>query len=299
VVEASSFQLESTVDFHPTVAVFLNFSPDHLDRHPSVEDYAAAKARIFANQVEGDVAVINADDSRVVDLARAAAATVVRFSATSRSDVEVGIDGPWIVGRSPGRAVTPLVPLAAVRLIGRHLLADVVAAVAVARVLEVPAPAMIRAVSRFTGLEHALEPVAVVGGVRFVNDSKATNLDAARQAVESFGAGLVVILGGRFKGGDVGPLAAALKERGAAAVLIGESAPLFREALEGRVRLREAVTIGEAVRAAYEWASPAGVVLLAPACASFDMFRDYAERGRAFKAEVARLASRARGNRER
>jgi len=299
VVEASSFQLETTTTFHPAIAVFLNFSPDHLDRHVSVEAYAAAKARIFANQVAGDHAVVNADDAVAVDLARHGSATVVRFSATSRSDAEVGIEGSWIVGRTPHGEPVPLVPLSEVRLIGRHLLADVVAAVAIARLLGVPGPAMTRAVAEFTGLEHALEPVAVVNGVRFVNDSKATNLDAARQAVESFEAGLVVILGGHFKGGDLSALVTSLERRGASAVLIGESAPLFRGALEGRVRARDAATLEEAVQAAYEWAKPAGVVLLAPACASFDMFHDYAERGRAFKAEVARLAAAARGSRER
>jgi UDP-N-acetylmuramoylalanine--D-glutamate ligase len=148
---------------------------------------------------------------------------------------------------------------------------------------------MAAAVESFTGLEHALEPAGESGGVRFVNDSKATNIEAARQAVLSFEAGLVPIMGGRFKGGSLEPLVEPLVTRASAVVLIGESRPLFRAALAGRLRVAEAESMSDAVRTAYALAPPGGTVLLAPACASFDMFRDYAERGRAFKAEVGRL----------
>jgi UDP-N-acetylmuramoylalanine--D-glutamate ligase len=150
--------------------------------------------------------------------------------------------------------------------------------------------AMTRAVEGFTGLEHALEPVIEVAGVRFVNDSKATNVEAARRAIESFGSGLVAIMGGRFKGGDLGDLAGPLKERGAVVIAIGEARPLLHEALGESVTVRDADDMRSAVRTAFGIVSPGSVVVLAPACASFDMFRDYAERGRVFKQEAQQLA---------
>jgi UDP-N-acetylmuramoylalanine--D-glutamate ligase len=266
IVEVSSFQLETTETFHPWVAVLLNLSSDHLDRHGSMEEYGAAKARIFANQTADDWAVINADDPQTLALARAARAKKVLFSLT-----------------------TPLVPLASIRLIGRHLVADVMAAATVAQIAGVSHDAIVRAVDSFTGLEHALEPVAVVGGVRFINDSKATNIEAAKQAIEAFDGGLVVIMGGRFKSGDFALLRDPLRSRCATVVAIGEATPLIREALEDVVPVHAAVTLSEAVRRAFSLASDGGTVLLTPACASFDMFRDYAERGEAFKEEVARL----------
>jgi UDP-N-acetylmuramoylalanine--D-glutamate ligase len=272
IVEASSFQLEASETFHPWVAVLLNFSPDHLDRHATEAEYAAAKMRIFANQAPDDWAVINADDPAALALAEGARAQRVLFSTERRLDDGVCLEGDAIVRRKGGR-VRRLVPLDAVRLLGRHLLADVVAAAAVADLAGVDAAAMTRAVEGFTGLEHALEPVAEIGGVRFVNDSKATNVEAASRAIESFGEGLVVILGGRFKGGDLGDLADALRTRGASVVAIGESRGLVRQALAPAVPVVEAADMAGAVRQAFGATPPGGVVLLAPACASFERFR--------------------------
>jgi UDP-N-acetylmuramoylalanine--D-glutamate ligase len=266
IVEVSSFQLETTETFHPWVAVLLNLSSDHLDRHGTMKEYGAAKARIFANQTADDWAVINADDPQTLALAHAARAKKVFFSLN-----------------------TPLVPLASIRLIGRHLVADVMAAATVAQIAGVSHDAIVRAVESFTGLEHALEPVAVVGGVRFINDSKATNIEAAKQAIEAFDRGLVVIMGGRFKSGDFTLLRDPLRMRRATVVAIGEAAPLIREALEEVVPVHAAATLSEAVRRALSLAPAGGTVVLTPACASFDMFRDYAERGEAFKKEVMRL----------
>ncbi len=274
IVEVSSFQLETTETFHPWIAVLLNLSSDHLDRHGSMEAYGAAKAKIFANQTPDDWAVINADDPQTLALARAGRARKVFFSAD-----------------------TPLVPLSSIRLIGRHLVADVMAAATVARLAGVPTDAMVRAVESFTGLEHALEPVAVVDGVSFVNDSKATNVEAAQRAIESFETGLVVIMGGRFKSGDFSLLRDPLRSRDAKVVAIGEATPMIERALDGAVPVEAVATLEAAVRRAYELAraqGSGGVVLLAPACASFDMFRDYAERGRAFKKEVLRIGERER-----
>jgi len=291
VVEASSFQLEAIDTFRPAIAVLLNLSTDHLDRHESVEEYAAAKARVFENQQPGDHAVVNADDPRALALAGRTAARVVRFALEAPLEAGVAVRGDTVAWVDPGGRVDPLVPLASVRLRGRHLLADVLAACAVARLLGVATPAMVRAVEAFTGLEHVLEPVAEIAGVRFVNDSKATNVDAARRAIESFPPGLVVIMGGRFKGGDLGTLREPLAARRAAVVAIGEARALFADALAGAARVEPAASLDEAVRRALALASSGDTVLLAPACASFDMFRDYAERGRSFKAEVGRLVA--------
>jgi len=288
VVEASSFQLEAIDTFRPWIAVLLNFSPDHLDRHASVEEYAAAKSKIFMRQTDQDWAVLNADDTASLAMAADGRARQLLFSMTAGIRDGVVVDGNAIVRRH-GDRIEPLVPLSSIRLLGPHLVADVVAASAVAWLAGVDAAAMTRAVEGFAGLEHALEPVAEVGGVRFVNDSKATNIESARRAIESFGEGLAVILGGRFKGGDFRDLLEPLAARRATVIAIGEARPLIVEALSGRVSVSEAPDMSAAVRKAFASATPGSTVVMAPACASFDMFRDYAERGRVFKQEVLRL----------
>jgi UDP-N-acetylmuramoylalanine--D-glutamate ligase len=288
VIEASSFQLESVDTFKPWVAVLLNFSPDHLDRHASVHEYADAKARIFARQRESDWAVLNADDPATLSLASGTRARRLLFSMTGEISEGVVLSGQAIARRT-AEGEEPLVPLTAVKLLGRHLLADVLAAAAVASLVGVDAVAMAKAVEGFTGLEHALEPVTEIAGVRFVNDSKATNVEAARRAIESFGEGVVVVMGGRFKGGDFRDLLPALTERHATVVAIGEARPLIRAAFESAVALHEADDMSSAVRTAFASASPGRTVVLAPACSSFDLFRDYADRGRVFKQEVRKL----------
>jgi UDP-N-acetylmuramoylalanine--D-glutamate ligase len=288
VIEASSFQLEQIDTFHPFIAVMLNFSPDHLDRHPDLAAYGAAKARIFENQRETDWAVVNADDPQVLAMARASRASRRMFARQSEIAEGTVIESGWIVDRTAaGRR--RLVPLEAVHLIGPHLVDDVMAAATVAAIAGVAPAAMTAAVDAFGGLEHAMELVVDRGGVRYVNDSKATNVEAAVRSVESFETGVVPIMGGRFKGGDLRRLRQPLAQRAKAVVAIGEAAPLLEEALEGTVPVQIARSLGEAVAMATALAKPAGVVLLAPACASFDMFADYAERGRRFKEEVARL----------
>ena len=291
VVEASSFQLETTTTFKPWIALWLNLADDHLDRHPDMASYAAAKARVLANQDAGDTAVLNADDPVVVAQSATTAAQRVWFSPSGRISEGFVVDGAWIVRRTAtGRE--PLVPTAAVELAGRHMLDNVTAAVAVCSVAGVTTAAMTQALRGFRGLEHVMEPAGQIGGVRFVNDSKATNVEAARRSIESFPRGVVAIIGGRFKGGQLQDLAPALRAHGTAVIAIGDAAPLVVEALGSVVPVTVAGSIQEAVERAYAQALPEGVVLLAPACASFDWFRDYAERGRAFKAEVERLRSR-------
>jgi len=290
VVETSSFQLEQIETFHPWIAVMLNFSPDHLDRHPSVEAYAAAKARIFEKQNATDWAVVNADDPGVLAMARRGRAQLRLFSPQTPLEDGTVVEQGWIVDRRLDRAER-LVPLSSIHLLGPHLVNDVMAAATVGALAGAAPAAMTAAVDAFRGLEHAMELVADVGGVRFVNDSKATNVESALRSIESFEHGLVPILGGRFKGGDLSLLREPLKQRGKAVIAIGEAKPLVREALEGAIPVYEVEAFSDAVARAYALAQPSGVVLLAPACASFDMFRDYADRGRQFKDEVKKLTA--------
>jgi UDP-N-acetylmuramoylalanine--D-glutamate ligase len=289
VLEVSSFQLEGTDTFHPEVALFLNLSPDHLDRHPTFEDYAEAKARIFRNQEPSDWAVVNADDPGVMALARRGPARLLPFTAA----------GPVAEGaffaEGEGRLRLSSVEETLFRrddvlVPGAHLAVDLLAAAAGARLMGATPAEIARAVRSFRGVEHVLERVDEIGGVAFFNDSKATNVDAARRSLEAFPGPLLPILGGHYKGGDFGELAPALKERARAVLAIGEARERILAALGGVVPVLDCgSSMREAVERAYREARPGDTVLLAPACASFDMFRDYAERGKAFKEEVARL----------
>jgi UDP-N-acetylmuramoylalanine--D-glutamate ligase len=290
-VEVSSFQLEMTTTFRPWIALWLNLADDHLDRHPSVEAYAAAKARIFANQRATDWAVVNLDDPVVMTHSEGIAAMRVGFSPFGSVANGFSVDGDWIVRRT-GTATERVLPVSAVELKGRHMLGNVVAAVAAASVAGISTRAMRASLEGFHGLEHVMEPAGRIGGVSFVNDSKATNVEAARRSIESFDGRVVTLLGGHFKGGDFRDLRDAVASRGRAVVAMGEAAPLVREALADLVPVIDATSMREAVERGYEAARPDGVVLLAPACASFDWFRDYADRGRVFKEEVARLRER-------
>ncbi|MEO6222569.1 MAG: UDP-N-acetylmuramoyl-L-alanine--D-glutamate ligase, partial [Vicinamibacterales bacterium] len=289
VVEASSFQLETIDTFHPWIAVLLNLSPDHLDRHATVEAYAAAKSRIFLNQTATDWAVVNADDPSALALAKGVRAKRFDFSLDGTLAEGVTVEGGVIVRRAAGISA-PLLPLGAVNLPGRHLLSDVLAAAAVACLAGVPPEAMHRAVTGFHGLAHALERVAVLDGITYINDSKATNIASAQRAIESFTRGVVVILGGRYKGGRFEDLRDVVAEKCSAVIAIGEARSRVRAALASVVPVRDAGSMAEAVRQARALAPAGGTVLLAPACSSFDMFSDYQARGRAFVEEVRRMS---------
>jgi UDP-N-acetylmuramoylalanine--D-glutamate ligase len=296
-VEVSSFQLEGTVRFQPRVAVWLNLSPDHLDRHPSLEAYVAAKARIFASQDEADWAVVNADDPVVVEAARLSRARKLLFRVSGEPLPEgdsAFFEGGLARLRRDGREET-LFRRDDVRLPGAHLAGDLLVAGAAARLLGAPPEAIARAVRAFRGAEHVLEHVATIDGVDWYDDSKATNVEAARMSLEAFSRPVLVVLGGRYKGGDFGLLAPALRDRGRLVLAIGEARERVAAALEGVVPVAGCRSLREAVERARAAARPGDVVLLAPACSSFDMFADYADRGRAFKAEVGRLAEAARG----
>jgi UDP-N-acetylmuramoylalanine--D-glutamate ligase len=289
VVEASSFQLETTTTLRPWIAAWLNHSDDHLDRHGSADAYASAKAKVFANQTSDDWAVLNADDAVVATRTSDIVARRVTFSLTGSADVT--LDRGWITRRTDTGSER-VVPVEAVEMPGSHMLADVLAAVAVASVAGAPPTAIGDALHGFSGLEHVMEPVTEFAGVRFVNDSKATNIEAARCSIESFKTGVVAILGGHFKGGDFTVLCGPLSARALGVVAIGEAASLVRDAVEGVVPVVMANSMHDAVERAFHLASPGGIVLLAPACASFGWFADWAERGRSFRKEVFALKAR-------
>jgi UDP-N-acetylmuramoylalanine--D-glutamate ligase len=292
VLEVSSFQLEGTSSFHPHVALLLNISADHLDRHRSFEDYVAAKARIFRNMTAQDWAVVNADDARALALARAAQPRLVRFRAGPDAAPPEGDAAFFESGRAWLRLAGRSEALFAredVRLPGAHLAADLLAAAAAARLLGAPPEQIARAVRGFVGVEHVLERVAELRGVAFFNDSKATNVDAALKSLEAFEQPLLAILGGRFKGGDLGLLRPALARRAKGVFVIGEAREAMATAFADVAPVVWCDSLREAVERAFAAAREGDAVLLAPACASFDMFRDYADRGRAFKAEVRRL----------
>jgi UDP-N-acetylmuramoylalanine--D-glutamate ligase len=291
VVEASSFQLEATDRFHPWIAALLNLSADHLDRHPDAFAYAAAKRRIFANQQPSDWAVVNAESHEAMQLAHGIRPRVIRYALEPFPDAQVFSSRGFVWHRTSEGEV-PLLPLAAVQLSGRHMLSNVVAATAISHLAGASPDSLARALNGFTGLEHVMEPAGTRGGVRFVNDSKATNIDAAARSIESFDR-VVAIVGGKHKGGKFEDLARPLVEHGKAVVAIGEARPLVRAALAEVLPVVEAESLADAVHQAWDLALPDGVVLLAPACSSFDMFVDYADRGRRFKEEVRRLIDEA------
>lgn len=288
VAEVSSFQLETTDTFRPRVAALLNVTPDHLDRHPTVAAYAEAKARIFLRQEPGDWAVVNADDPGAALLARRVRSRLVWFSRVGPVGEGAFVEDGWIALRLDGRE-EPVCPVAEIPLRGAHNVENVLAATACAAWAGI-APARLRAAIRaFQGVPHRLERVRAWGGVLFYNDSKGTNVDATLKALASFHEPIVLIAGGRDKGQDFAPLAAAAARRVKAAVLIGEGRAKLGPVLREVTRVGEADSMRAAVREAAALAAPGDVVLLSPACASFDMFRDYEHRGEVFKAEVLAL----------
>jgi UDP-N-acetylmuramoylalanine--D-glutamate ligase len=288
VAEVSSFQLDTIEAFRPRVAVLLNITEDHLDRYDSFEDYAESKRRVFMNQTSEDFAVLNVDDPRVASLDRDLVASVIPVSVTREVRNGVFVRRGSIVSRLGGEE-REIVEAARLRIRGPHNLADAVAAVAAASAVGVDPASAARALTGFSPLPHRMEPVAEIDGVLFVNDSKATNVDSVLYALSSYEAPIVLIAGGKDKGADFRRLRDPIRERVKAAILIGEAADSMERALSGETVIERAASLGEAVRAAAAVAGAGDVVLLSPACASFDMFTDFEERGRVFKAEVEAL----------
>lgn len=285
VAEVSSFQLETIARFRPWMAALLNITPDHLDRYPSLAPYVAAKARIFANQTPGDYALLNHDDERVLAFRKDLKAQELGFSRTGSVKEGAFLDGDELVLLFKGQRHS-ICKISEIRIPGAHNVANAMAASMVAHVCGCPPDVMRRVLSTFPGLEHALELVRERNGVRFINDSKGTNVDATMKALESLDASIVLIAGGKDKGGDFGKLRDVVARRVKRLVLIGEAAPLIQQMLEGLKPISHASSFRDAVEVAAQSARSGEVVLLSPACASFDMFADYQDRGRQFKVLV-------------
>jgi UDP-N-acetylmuramoylalanine--D-glutamate ligase len=288
VLEVSSFQLESTQQFHPNIAVILNITPDHLDRHGSFENYARAKERIFAAQNELDFVVLNADNARAAEAASRSAAKVYWFSVEHPVAQGAWLEAGSVVYRPASDAATEnVMPLSGIPLKGAHNVENVLAAVVAARLAGAPAEAIRCTIEAFQAVEHRLEFVAAVNGVDFYNDSKATNVDATAKAVAAFQSGIHLILGGKDKGSDYTQLSQLLRARVRAVYTIGSAAAKIESQLRGVVSIHSCETLDNAVNAAASAARPGEVVLLAPACSSFDQFENYEHRGRVFKELVA------------
>jgi UDP-N-acetylmuramoylalanine--D-glutamate ligase len=291
VLELSSFQLETIHHFHARISACLNVTPDHLDRHHTFEQYAAAKARLFETQQPGDFAVLNWNDPTCRDFAKRTTAAVHWFSSTGDAPGGMRLRGEELFWDGQ-----PFLRRLQLPLRGLHNVENVMAAAAIAHVAGVPLELIAEGVLTFPGVEHRIEFVRSLHGVSYFNDSKATNVDATLKAIDAFDGGLWLILGGKDKGSDYGPLRQPLAKKAQGVLLIGApppypyaAAPLIREALDGAVPLFDCGTLAGAVRYAREHASAGDTVLLAPACASFDQFDNFEERGRAFKQLVAEL----------
>lgn len=290
VLEVSSFQLETIEQFRPWISVVLNITPDHLDRHGSFENYAAMKARITELQQADDFLVLNAEDKPTQMVAAKTKAQIFWFSL--RRPIK---QGAFVHGESiafiprEGAKAEPIMPVAEVPLKGSHNVENVLAAVCVARLAGVPAETIRSAVASFKAVEHRLEFVRSLNGVEYFNDSKATNVDATMKAIAAFPGGVHLILGGKDKDSDYTLLAPLLRERVKTVYTIGSAAEKIERQLHGVAKMVEAGTLDVAVREARKAAVAGDVVLLAPACSSFDQFENYEHRGRIFRQIVQEL----------
>ena len=293
VAEISSFQLETIDSFRPEIGVLLNLTPDHLDRHLTFEDYAGAKMRMFENQLEKDIALLNADDPEVTRR-MPAKPKIFWFSRQKRVATGAFLRDDQIIFRNEGSEVE-LARLADIQLRGQHNIENVLASCAASYLAGAVPAAIAAGVKSFRGVEHRLEFVAEISGVQYYNDSKATNVDAAVKAVEAFPGPLVVILGGRDKGSPYTPLRELLHERARLALLMGEAAEKIAADLGDAVQFENAGTLHQALDIAARHVQPGDTVLLAPACSSFDQFENYEHRGRVFKELVAHIQTAATG----
>jgi UDP-N-acetylmuramoylalanine--D-glutamate ligase len=291
VVELSSFQLELIETFRADISVFLNLTPDHLDRHHTLEAYGRAKARIFENQTEADSAVLNADDPATTPLAPAKP-QLYWFSRKQRVAQGAFVQENEIVFRHDGEEEAVL-NLREIPLAGAHNVENVLAAVAATRLVGAEPAAIAKGVRSFAGVAHRLEFVSEIGGVRYYNDSKATNVDATLKALDAFPGRILIVLGGKDKGSDYTALQKPLREKAILALLIGAAAEKIEKQIAGSVAIERAGTIERAVEIALHAARSGDVVLLAPACASFDQFQNYEHRGRVFKELVYQLGRQA------
>lgn len=293
VVEVSSFQLQWVRYFHPFVAMLLNVTGDHLDYHGSFEEYRSVKERIFARQGSGDLAILNGDDPASAALAkRLPAGHIASFSSLAALEEGIFLDGEALRYRIAGR--DERYPVGAIRLQGAHNLENVMAAILAARMCGCPPGGIAEVLKNFAGIPHRIEFAGRVDGVAYYDDSKGTNVDAVYRALRSFTGPVVLLLGGRYKGGDFGILAGPLREKVKVLILFGEAAGELEGMIGGIVRTERAGNLKEAVGMARGAASSGDTVLLSPGCSSFDEFRNYEERGSAFKGIVERMGHRGR-----
>lgn len=288
VIEVSSFQLEAIHRFRPKIAVLLNITPDHLDRHKTLARYIELKGRIADNQTEDDVLVLNQDDALVERAVKGKRPRKIHFSQTSAVEEGVFLSGPVILSRFGGNEEI-LCRVDELKEPTRWQMENVLAAAAAAFAAGAPRGAIADALRDYSGMAHRLEWVRTLGGVDFINDSKGTNVGALSKSLTAINRPVILIAGGKDKAGDFEPLKERLKSRVKHMVLIGETRPKFRQILNGTFSYEDAETLRDAVTRAYEKAEPGDVVLLSPACASFDMFTDYEDRGNQFKTLVYEL----------
>ena len=290
VLEVSSFQLETVETFRPRIAMVLNITPDHLDRHGNFENYAAAKARITEFQTAEDFLVLNAEDKATQMVAAKTKAQIYWFSARRQIKQGAFVHGETIFFvPKEGAKPEPVMPVAEIPLAGAHNIENVLAAVCAARLAGVASETIRTAVAAFKAVEHRLEFVRELHGVRYYNDSKATNVDATVKAVEAFAGGIYLILGGKDKDSDYAAMGPLLHERVKTVITIGSAAEKIEHQLAGVVKIERAETMDRAVALAHEAAVAGDTVLLAPACASFDQFQNYEHRGQVFKSLVQAL----------
>jgi UDP-N-acetylmuramoylalanine--D-glutamate ligase len=288
VLEVSSFQLDTIATFSPLVSLILNISPDHLDRYTDYAAYIRSKQRIFVNQGPGQTLILNDEDPVLGELEMKSGARVYRYGIKREGDRQCFIEDGRIVAQIPGQGGLSF-GLDRFILLGIHNHANVMAAILAALAIDTPPDAIQEGIDGFKGLPHRIELIEKLRGVAFYDDSKATNIDAAIQSITSFSRPVVLIAGGRHKGSNYLPLVDATEGRIKGAVFIGESGALLAEAFNGKIPWSKAGSMDDAVSIAYTWAQEGDVVLLAPACSSFDMFRDYEQRGMAFQEAVRRI----------
>ena len=287
VTEISSFQLEYADKFRAPISVFLNISPDHLDWHTSFHAYFGAKKKLLAAQNEDDIAILNRDDPQVWMLDKESKARIYAFSRERKVSPGCYIEGDWVVLQD--KKEERLMRGAEIPLIGIHNQENIMASSLVGHIFGLSLQQIKESIKGFKGLEHRLEKVLTIKGVDFYNDSKATNVDAALKSIQSFDRKIILILGGRDKGGDFYKLAKAIREKVKKIILIGEAREKIARALNNTGPSESVSSLKEAVRAGYSEAGPGEVILLAPACTSFDMFQSFEERGKVFKQEVFAL----------
>jgi len=289
VVEVSSFQLETIETFRPKISVILNISPDHLDRHKSMENYILAKKRIFANQTCDDYTVLNYNHTIVRKFYQETKADVIFFcSQNEESFVGVFVKDREITVNFENQ-ITSICKIEQIQLPGQHNLENILAAVAVGSILDIPPDTICKAITKFKGNEHTFEYVEEINGIKFINDTKATNVAATKVALETASEPIILIMGGYDKGNDYSPLFELVKTKVKALILLGPNTSRIEESLGKHTQFWHCQTMDEAVKAAYLRSSSGDTVLLSPANASFDLFEDYRERGNKFKEAVKKL----------